>query len=197
MARDRTEVAAGADNHGRLERVVHDPLVTQAAERCYGRAVPHDRARPTEQIVIELAPPDGIADDARVSGLDQSSAHEAGAESGDLLKRQPGRAVGLRVQVQELEDFRCEPAGAHLVAWESSAIHDDDVPSGVDEDAGTGRPRRTSADNQRIAVEQGGTRVPPYRLSRVQKGGRASAGAKTTWKSCSQPVAKAASEPAR
>ena len=74
VAGDRTEVPARTDDDRRLDRVVtgsDNPPVAVPSQRGHRRPLEDAHTGPAKQEVIELAPPDGVADDVRVSRFDE------------------------------------------------------------------------------------------------------------------------------
>ena len=92
-------------------------------------------------------------------------------QGGNGLKGQPRPAVFVRIEIEQREDFRCQPSGAHLVARESRAIRDEDVPSVLMKHSGARRSSRTAADHERIAAHHPATRGASYGSDRVHDGG--------------------------
>jgi hypothetical protein len=121
-------VATCADDNRRFDLLIGHPPVTPPRERDERPIVEHTHLRPAQEKVVELASPDGVADDVRIPGLDDGLAQDACPEAGNLLQDKTGRAVVLRLEIERAEDAWCHPAAADLVAWKTGAIEHDDVP---------------------------------------------------------------------
>ena len=121
---------------------------------------------------------------------------DAGAESGDLLECQPRGAVFARLELEQREHTRREPAGAHLVARKRARSTTMTSQPARAERARAGRAGRTAADHQGVAADHVSYPSSDTRRRASTTAGRL-AWANTTWKSCIHPVANAAWEPAR
>src|SRR5688572_3396962 len=151
-ARHRTEMAAGADHDRRFDRLVHDPRLACATQCLDGGAFHHPSPATLQQEVIELDATDRIAHDLGVRRVDERLANHAGTKRVDGLKRQAGAPVLLRIEFEQWEDFRRQPACAYLVARESRAVGHDDVPAVLPKDAGAGGSAGAAADDERVAA---------------------------------------------
>src|SRR5688572_20379257 len=180
MPCDRAKVAAGPDDDRCFDRVVDDPRAATWPQARDGCLLEDAHAGTAEQELVEFAAADGKADDAWVLGLDEGGPDHSGPEAGDLLQRGPGCPVLRRVQFEQWEHLRREPARAYLVARKPGAIGHNHVPAGPAERPGAGRSRWPSSDDKRIAVNHADPPALSNGSSRVQNGGTDSRGAKTT-----------------
>ena len=162
QARDGTPVSSRANQDGRAGTVVDDPVAVLPPQTGDRRAEFQPRAGSAQQIVVELASPDAVADDAVVADESQRRAsHDADAKSGDGLQRSPG-AILPQVQLEIVNGLRGDPAGAHLVARKRGAIPDGHVETRPAKPPGTRRPCRSAADDDDV--------VALHVVSRVSRG---------------------------
>src|SRR4029079_9442309 len=152
LSGDRTEVAARANNNGLFDLVIGDPPVALASERSERPVVEHTDLRPAQQKVVEFAAADGIADDGRIRGFDGRLTDHPRSEPGDLLENETGSPVLIGFEIDGAKHPWRHPTTAHLVARETCAIQDDDVPSCKTKRARTARARGSAADNPRVTA---------------------------------------------
>ena len=81
LARDRAEVPAGADEQRGLDVVVQQPAVALAPHPDDTLAEPQARARTPQQVAVELAAADAVADDGPVVHLAPGAEGPADAEA--------------------------------------------------------------------------------------------------------------------
>src|SRR5258706_345599 len=136
MTPDGTEMTPGTDNYWRFNFIVDDPCVAAPPERPEGCSVDDANARAAQQEVIELATPDGVADDVRISGRDRTAANDAGPEARNLLERESRLTVLLGREIEQAEDVRRQPATTDFVARKAGAIEENDVPTCESEPSG-------------------------------------------------------------
>jgi len=160
MTSDRTEVPAGPYDDRCLDRFVGDSRIAVLPERCDGRVLEDANVRTSQEEIVELAAPDRVADDARVSRLNGTAADEPCAKRGDLLECQAGGAVVGRREIEQCEDVRRQPAGADLVAREPRSIGHHHVPSRATKVTRAGGSARSAADDQCITADHRWTPRP-------------------------------------
>ena len=180
------------------DAVVDNPAAVLSTDGCRGAEF-QTRAGSAQQIVVELAAPDAVADDAVVADVSrQRSTHDADAKSGDGLQRAP-EAVLAQVQLEIVDGLWGDPAGADLVARKGRTIPDDYVEAGPAKPPGARRPRGATADDDDVMELHVVSRGIQARqaASRVQGIALLPPLANTTWKSCIAPVVNATCDPAR
>ena len=157
LAGDGTEVAPCSNYQRRLDLVIDEPgsvLLLDGLERVAELLT--DTAA-GEEVVVEFATADAVADGLRVLGEDFAAAEDAGAEAGNRLQHARGGVVG-EVELQLGDDGGGDPAGADFVAGEGGFVEDEDVEAGLAELPGAGRAGRAAADDEDVAGEHVGCR---------------------------------------
>src|SRR5579863_3454544 len=139
---------------------------------------------------VELEAADGVLH-ARHRQAEASVVHAQPRESEQAMR------VGVEVHLELAHHLGRDPAGAQLQSRKALAIEQQHLGAGALQAPGGARARGTPADDQYLARAHGDAGFQVYRCARVQGTSLLSEVAKTTWKSCSVPVEKAASEPAR
>ena len=172
----------------------HQPSLRSSVDNRFAQCLAHAAA--LQQVVVELAAPDAVADGFAVAGNYLGPVDEAGAEAADLLKH-PSLAVFLRVDLQ-----RSSTAGviqpAHGLGRGNISLSSSSTSSpGLPQPSGTGRSGRAAADDQDFTGIHQGFPAGAVRWERV-KGTRLLVGReKTTWNSCRSPMLKFAMQPER
>jgi hypothetical protein len=179
MPRDRAKMAAGADHDRRRYFLVDDPCAAFAAQRLDSRGFEHARAGTAQQVIVELAPPNRVADHAPVPRFDRIGSDQPGSETRDVLQRQAGRAVLVWIEVEQLEHSRRQPSRAHFVTRKLRPVGNDHIPSRTPKLTRTRRSGRAAADDERIAANHTPASEISYGSERVHDGGADSRGAKT------------------
>src|SRR5262245_35651841 len=107
--------------------VVDHPHDALAADRLDRLSEKRRGARPLQQVVVEFAAANPVADraievrDDAPASLDRLIVERAALESGEGLECAAGRVVG-QVELERGDDGRCNPARAELLAWERGAV---------------------------------------------------------------------------
>ncbi len=140
-------------------------------------APPHGRTGkahhlPAEQVGVELAAEDPIADRPAVFRLQRPPADDARPEASDGLQDVRAAIVG-EVQAERLHHSRSDPARAHLVAGERRAIEHHHVEAGLAQAPGDGRAGGAAAHDDGIGGgHASGTARPASTASRPRRGRR-------------------------
>src|SRR5579883_3346045 len=150
--------------------------------------------------MIELPPPDAIADHRAVVRLDRTSADAACPEARDRLQHIRLRVL-FGIDLERLKNGRGDPASADFISWKNLLVQDRDIQSRTAQLPSAGRAYRSAADDQDIAC----VHVPSsasefsvaYSRARVQEIGWHCAPVNTTWNNCRVPVRNAANDPAK
>ena len=125
--RDRTEMAAGADDHRRLDEcrsTTHSsPSRRNVAQ---GLAQEEPRARSSEQVVVEFEASNAVADRVLEIREEQIAVDRPGAETRKRLDRSAD-AVVRKVQLQSPDDGRRDPSRAHLVPRKVGLVENRDI----------------------------------------------------------------------
>jgi hypothetical protein len=140
---------ARAHDHGHLDLVVDEPAAAGAAQAAQRRAFADPRAGAAQQVMIELRAKDAEADRAFVSGLDRTAAGDSGSKGGDRLER-PAAAVLVDVELERVDQGRCDPTRADLVPRKPGAVDDENVQSLPAQRPGAARACRPSADDEDV-----------------------------------------------
>src|SRR5687767_589766 len=197
MLRDRAEVPTGADNDRGRYVVVRNPHAAFLPQAFDWRRFEYPRARTPQQVIVELASADRVADDVLVLRFNRFAPHQSCSETRDVLEGESCGPVFLRIQFEQFEHPGGKPARTHLVSGKPCPVGNDDIPSGPSKLAGARRTRGPSTHDQRVAPNHADAPGDSKGSERVQEGGTDSLGANTTWKSCIHPVVNAASDPER
>src|SRR6185369_14083228 len=147
---DRAEVTASADHERCADLAVDEPTAVDLLHRLPRLAEPQSRARSLQQVVVELATADAVADDLLIVHRLRSALTHASDEAGDRLQHATLFVIA-RVDLQLLDDLRRYPARADLVARELALVEDQDVEAGATQLARARRARRSAADDQHVA----------------------------------------------
>ena len=133
-----TEVPAGPNHQRRLNGVIHHPSPVAAAQRLESFAQALPRAAAHQQVMIELAAANTIADRVGIATVYLVTVTD---EAGDKPRnRLEDIVVGIGgdVQMQLVDNRRRNPAGTDLVTGEALLVHDHDVHACVDQGPGQG-----------------------------------------------------------
>ena len=93
IARDRTEMSAGADQNSRPDVAVHQPAAVRALDRGNGLTLAESRSASPQQVFVELAAANAVADDALAANLDLRPANGIEAKAGNRLQGSARRVV--------------------------------------------------------------------------------------------------------
>src|SRR5262249_52964742 len=127
-----------------------EPAVVHPTQRLHQLSQVQVRRGATQQIVVELTAPDGVADRAAVVDARLGVALPGDAKTANGLQREASRLIDSRVKLERGEDLRRDPPGADLVAREPAPIADDDAQPGAAELPRAGRAGRAAADDQDV-----------------------------------------------
>src|SRR5439155_21762441 len=115
-AGDRAEMTARADEHRSGDLSVQHPLAILAFNTGHSGAQGQPRAGTTQQVLVELATPDAVADGAPVRyGGRRPAINLACSKTRDGLER-ASAPVLVHVELQIVQDRGRNPAGAGLVS---------------------------------------------------------------------------------
>src|SRR3569833_1101147 len=101
--------------------------------------------------MIKLAAQDAIADRPVVDLMNGLMTDDAGVEGQDRLQYPPP-GIGIQIQRQLIDDLRCDPARAGLVAREASLVDQMDVQPAVPQFPGQRGTSRSTANDEHIAL---------------------------------------------
>src|SRR5262245_48975846 len=191
--RHRAEVAAGADQQRRLEGAVYAPEPVPALERAQTCSRAQRRLGACEQVVVELAAPDPVADRAAERGAALGVADPPHAKALDRLERAAARVLG-GIDRERLEHGRRDPAGARLVAGKGGAIEHADGRARAREAPGQRRAGRAASHHDHVETLH---QALAYQLARVQGIRSFALRVNTSWYRCSEAVSNEAAVPAR
>src|SRR5260370_2250810 len=121
-------MAAGSDQQARLDLAVDYPRIAGTLQPANWNAFPNLCSGAPEEVLVNLASPDDVANDTIVGNVNLSLSHAANAKAGDGLKGASAR-IACRIDFELLEDERRDPATAYFIAWEDGFIEDQNMQS--------------------------------------------------------------------
>jgi hypothetical protein len=143
-------VAARPDQQSRLNLTINDPSVAGSLNTSDLSLLSTASATASQQVVVELAAADAVADNLTVTYIDPSLPNAADIESGYGLQ-DSCPAIFFRADLQHIEHGWCDPASTDLIPRKLAFVEDEHVQPRRSESPGTRRSCRSGADNQDIA----------------------------------------------
>jgi hypothetical protein len=151
--RHGAEVPASADQQGGGKPPVQDPVAPLAPDVRHGLGEPRARPRAAEELGVELAPANAVADGLAVVHVHRAAADPPDPEARDRLER-VARPVLVEAQSQPSDDLGRDPARAGLVPREGLPVQDEHVTPRGHEGRRAGRARWPAPDDQDVGAFQ-------------------------------------------
>src|SRR5690349_6462913 len=123
-------MSARTHQHPRSNFIIDYPRILLLLDALYLHTLPHSRSASSQQVRVKLTASDTVADRLFIQNRNRLFLHCGDLKSGNRLE---GAASGVLcgIDAEQFDDWRCNPAGAHLVAREICPIEYEDFESRV------------------------------------------------------------------